>query len=159
MQHSAESLLGLLNDILDFSKIEAGQLQLDPVPFDLRRLLEGIVSTMSVPATEKGLDADRASGDDLPEVLIGDDLRLRQILLNLVGNAIKFTRLGAVTIWVDRAAADGGESHAPFHRRRHRHRHPAGQIAVDLQQFRTGRQFPCPASSAAPAWACRSAAN
>ena len=91
VQHSSESLLGLLNDILDFSKMEAGQLQLNPLPFNLRRLLHGIVSTMGVSATEKGLTLTAHIADDLPEVLIGDDMRLRQILLNPWGMKIAAT--------------------------------------------------------------------
>ena len=110
VQHSSESLLGLLNDILDFSKMEAGQLQLNPLPFNLRRLLHGIVSTMGVSATEKGLTLTAHIADDLPEVLIGDDMRLRQILLNLVGNAIKFTSKGAVTISATRDSAGDAEA-------------------------------------------------
>jgi len=98
VKHSAESLLSLLNDILDFSKMEAGQLQLNSSPFDLRQLLEGIVSTMNVPAIENGLKLQISTEPDLPAVFIGDELRLRQILLNLVGNAIKFTPAGSVTI-------------------------------------------------------------
>ena len=100
VQHSAESLLGLLNDILDFSKIEAGQLRLHPAAFLLRQFLEGVVSTMNVPAVEMGLQLRVSVPEDLPNVFIGDDLRLRQILLNLVGNAIKFTRAGSVTVSV-----------------------------------------------------------
>jgi len=107
VQHSAESLLGLLNDILDFSKIEAGQLRLHPVPFQLRQFLEKIVSTMNVPAVEMGLQLRINVQDSLPAMFIGDDLRLRQILLNLVGNAIKFTRSGSVTISVFQ---EGGEN-------------------------------------------------
>jgi signal transduction histidine kinase/DNA-binding response OmpR family regulator len=102
VQHSAESLLGLLNDILDFSKIEAGQLRLHPAAFLLRQFLEGVVSTMNVPAVEMGLQLRVSVQDGIPNVFIGDDLRLRQILLNLVGNAIKFTRAGSVTVNVFR---------------------------------------------------------
>lgn len=98
VKHSAESLLGLLNDILDFSKMEAGQLQLTDSPFNLHQLIEGIISTMNVPAVENGLRLQVVSHDNLPAAFIGDDLRLRQILLNLVGNAIKFTHSGSVTI-------------------------------------------------------------
>ncbi len=104
VQNSAESLLGILNDILDFSKIEAGQMQFDYRPFSLDRLLESIVSTMNVPAMEKGLLLKMSMAPDVPEAFIGDDLRLQQILLNLVGNAIKFTDKGAVTILVETAA-------------------------------------------------------
>ena len=88
---SAESLLGLLNDILDFSKMEAGQLQLNSNPFALDRLLAGILSTMQVQATEKGLELSVYLDEHLPPCVLGDDMRLRQILINLVGNAIKFT--------------------------------------------------------------------
>jgi two-component system, sensor histidine kinase len=100
VKHSAESLLGLLNDILDFSKMEAGQLQLNKAPFNLLQLLENVISTMNVPAVEKGLQLQMFARGNLPEAFIGDDLRLRQILLNLVGNAIKFTPSGSITIEV-----------------------------------------------------------
>lgn len=83
VQHSAKSLFGLLNDILDFSKIEAGQLQLNATPFNLRQLINGIISTLGVTANEKGLELNVEIKDHLPEVFTGDDMRLRQILLNL----------------------------------------------------------------------------
>ncbi len=105
VMHSAESLLSLLDDILDYSKMEAGQLHLNEAPFDLIRLLEGIVSTMNLPAVEKGLQLSIKFDDQFPRTFIGDDLRLRQILLNLVGNAIKFTAAGSVTISVDQNEA------------------------------------------------------
>jgi signal transduction histidine kinase/DNA-binding response OmpR family regulator len=103
VQNSAESLLGILNDILDFSKIEAGQMQFDFRPFALDRLLETIISTMNVPAAEKGLQLQVVQAEGLPEAVIGDDLRLQQILLNLVGNAIKFAASGSITIGVKTA--------------------------------------------------------
>ena len=102
VKHSAESLLGLLNDILDFSKMEAGQLQLNTTAFNLHALLEDIVSTMNVPAVEKGLRLQAVRPNDFPATFLGDELRLRQILLNLVGNAIKFTPSGSITIKVRR---------------------------------------------------------
>ncbi|NCC94255.1 MAG: HAMP domain-containing protein, partial [Opitutae bacterium] len=101
VRNSADSLLTLLNDILDFSKIEAGQLQLSKRPFALRRLLETVVSTMNVPATEKGLRLTVRAHDDLPPVCVGDDLRIRQILINLVQNGIKFTERGEVAVSVE----------------------------------------------------------
>ncbi|WP_028585230.1 ATP-binding protein [Desulfogranum mediterraneum] len=109
VKQSAESLMGILNDILDFSKIEAGQLQIDTHPFHLGQLLDTIVATMAVQAQEKGLHLDAHQAPNLPEVLIGDDLRIHQILINLVGNAIKFTHQGGVTITVTSAepAGDG----------------------------------------------------
>jgi PAS domain S-box-containing protein len=97
IKHSAESLLGLLNDILDFSKIEAGQLQLDARPFKLSRLLDTIAANMRIPASEKGLKLEVAIRE-LPAAFVGDEMRIKQILLNLVGNAIKFTASGSVTI-------------------------------------------------------------
>jgi two-component system, sensor histidine kinase len=115
VQNSAESLLGILNDILDFSKIEAGQMQFDYRPFRLDRLLESIVSTMNVPAMEKGLLLKMSMAPDVPESFIGDDLRLQQILLNLVGNAIKFTDKGAVTILVETVAGRLVEGKTSLH--------------------------------------------
>ena len=111
VQHSAESLLGILNDILDFSKMEAGQLQLNSTSFDLHRLLESIVATMNGAANEKGLKLHFALPDDCPTVFVGDDLRLRQILLNLVGNATKFTPAGTITIsmTLENTGADDGK--------------------------------------------------
>ncbi|MGI6656471.1 MAG: response regulator [Desulfobulbus sp.] len=106
VKNSADSLLGILNDILDFSKIEAGQFILIPKPFVLRQLLERIVSTLNVPASEKGLTLKYVGDDDIPEILVGDDLRLGQILFNLVGNAIKFTEKGGVIVSIYRERAD-----------------------------------------------------
>lgn len=99
-KESAESLLELLNQLLDFSRIEAGKFQLEPIPFSLRNVVDQTVRTLSVRAYEKGLELIC----DLPEVVsdrvIGDPLRLRQILVNLVGNAIKFTEQGEVIVRV-----------------------------------------------------------
>ena len=115
VRNSADSLLGILNDILDFSKIEAGQLQLSKRPFALRRLLETVVSTMNVPATEKGLRLTVRAHDDLPPVCVGDDLRLRQILLNLVQNGIKFTERGEVAVSVEPAGPSGPAGGVTLH--------------------------------------------
>ena len=103
VQSSAESLLGILNDILDFSKIEAGQMQFDYRPFVLDQLLSALTSTMHAQVREKGLQLQVAKSPELPAAVVGDDLRLQQILLNLVGNAIKFTASGSVTIKVQPA--------------------------------------------------------
>jgi signal transduction histidine kinase/DNA-binding response OmpR family regulator len=104
VKNSADSLLGVLNDILDFSKIEAGQLLLSKKPFVLRQLMESVLSTMQAPATDKGLRLEYVDNPSLPPVLVGDDLRLRQIFFNLVGNAVKFTASGAVTIRIEQEA-------------------------------------------------------
>ena len=100
VQHAAESLLGLLNDILDFSKMEAGQLELNMVPFSPAQLIKGILATLQMPAEEKGLQLLQHLGPNLPDCLLGDDMRLRQILLNLIGNAIKFTDSGSISLHV-----------------------------------------------------------
>ncbi len=104
---SAEHLLHLLNDILDFSKLEAGRVELEDVDFDLRRLVEGLVASLRSRAAEKGLQLNCQVASDLPAMLRGDPGRLRQILFNLLGNAIKFTEQGWVRLFVghDPAAA------------------------------------------------------
>jgi len=97
---SADSLLTVINDVLDFSKIEAGKLSLDPVAFDLRECIEETMKTLALRAHQKGLELACHLGTDVPEVVTGDLARLRQILVNLVGNAIKFTRQGEVVVEV-----------------------------------------------------------
>ena len=101
VKNSANNLLGILNDILDFSKIEAGQMQLSTQPFKLNSLLESISSALNIGASEKGLTLKYQIEKGIPEALVGDDLRLRQILFNLVGNAIKFTQSGFIFIKIE----------------------------------------------------------
>jgi PAS domain S-box-containing protein len=96
IQSSAESLLGLLNDILDFSKIEAGKMELEKIPFDLRDILDDFSAMMSFRAREKGVHFSCSVASSIPPLLLGDPGRLRQILINLAGNAIKFTEEGEV---------------------------------------------------------------
>ena len=95
---SADSLLNILNDILDFSRIEAGKLLLDPAPFALREHLGTTMKTLALRAHQKGLELAYAVHPDVPDILHGDAGRLRQILVNLVGNAIKFTEQGEVVV-------------------------------------------------------------
>jgi signal transduction histidine kinase/ActR/RegA family two-component response regulator len=97
---SARSLLHLLNDILDLSKIEAGRLDLAPAPFDLRDWLGEVRSLLEPVAQNKGLDTVWEVDSGVPDVVVGDPVRLRQILVNLVGNAIKFTETGSIRIHV-----------------------------------------------------------
>lgn len=101
IQQSANSLLHLLNDILDFSKIEAGKLELEKASFDLANCVGKTIQTLACRAAEKGLELACRVASDLPEMLMGDSARLRQIIVNLVGNAIKFTSRGEVVINVD----------------------------------------------------------
>ncbi|MBF0620820.1 MAG: transporter substrate-binding domain-containing protein [Magnetococcales bacterium] len=95
---AGESLLGLINDILDLSKVEAGQLKLDPLPFNPVDLVEDLLDVMTITAQEKHLDLFCRYEQDVPMQLIADPTRLRQVLFNLVGNAIKFTEFGHVAI-------------------------------------------------------------
>jgi signal transduction histidine kinase/CheY-like chemotaxis protein len=97
---SADSLLTVINDILDFSKIEAGKIDLEAIDFDLRDCLETTLKTLAIRADEKGLELLCEIAPEVPEVLRGDSGRLRQVIMNLVGNAIKFTDKGEVALKV-----------------------------------------------------------
>ncbi len=98
VQQSGEALLALINDILDFSKIEAGKLDLDHAPFDLHECLGDTMKSLSVRAARKGLELVCQIDRDVPEAIAGDATRLRQIVVNLVGNALKFTEQGEVVL-------------------------------------------------------------
>jgi PAS domain S-box-containing protein len=100
VSHSAHSLLNLINDILDFSKIEAGKLELEDIDFDLHTTVESVADMMAIKAHEKSIEFSCIIHPDVPSKLIGDPGRLRQVLTNLSGNAIKFTAIGGVTIRV-----------------------------------------------------------
>ena len=100
VRSSGDALLTIINDILDFSKIEAGRLDLDPVPFNPRDTLEETVRALAVRAHEKGLELMCDVNAEVPNCLVGDPTRLRQIITNLVGNAIKFTEHGEVSTLV-----------------------------------------------------------
>jgi CheY-like chemotaxis protein/anti-sigma regulatory factor (Ser/Thr protein kinase) len=95
---SGEALLHLIDDILDLSKIEAGRLELETAPFDVRRQLDEVVSLLAPRARAKGIALRLRVDDDVPAQLLGDALRLRQIVTNLVGNAVKFTDVGQVSV-------------------------------------------------------------
>src|SRR5258708_5021008 len=101
VRSSADSLLRVINDILDVSKIEAGRLGLEPHPFDLRAQLERCMQTLAFRANEKGLALRCDVTPDVPDRVTGDWLRLQQVLINLVGNALKFTEQGRVVVTVD----------------------------------------------------------
>ena len=106
VRRSGESLLAIINDILDFSKIEAGKLTLELVPFDPRTIVEEVLDLLAIRASEKGLALASVFDEAVPSCVAGDPGRLRQILLNLVGNAVKFTSHGevVVAVTVDRDA-------------------------------------------------------
>jgi len=105
---SADSLLTVLNDILDFSKIEAGKLDLESIEFSLRDSLDPAMKSVALRAHEKGLELNCDVRPEVPETLVGDPTRVRQIVLNLTGNAIKFTEQGEVTVQVERESEEAG---------------------------------------------------
>src|SRR5207248_9588856 len=101
VKSAADNLLGIINDLLDFSKIEAGKLELEPADFSLRAALGDTLRTLAMRAHRKGLELVSHVRPDVPDALVGDAGRLRQVLLNLVGNAIKFTEEGEVVVRVE----------------------------------------------------------
>ncbi len=112
VKSSADSLLTVINDILDFSKIEAGKMSLFPVEFNLRDSLETTTKVFAVRARQKGLELDCRVDPALPRVLLGDATRLRQVIVNLLGNALKFTECGEVALEVRPYALASGDPSA-----------------------------------------------
>ncbi|MGH9654785.1 MAG: response regulator, partial [Bryobacteraceae bacterium] len=111
---SAESLLGVINDVLDFSKVEAGQLQVDPIEFHLQECVENVLRALALRAHEKDLELACHIDSAVPETVFGDPVRLRQVLTNLVGNAIKFTDEGEVTVAIERSSGTGNQAELHF---------------------------------------------
>ncbi len=133
---SADGLLRVIDDILDFSKIEAGKLVIETVDFRLRETLDGVIALLEPRAEAQGIDLLLEVSDSVPEWLQGDPTRLRQVLLNLVGNAIKFTSEGCVVLAVEPLESGGEVFHLP-----------ASGAAFHLPA--SGGTFPLPASGAA----------
>jgi PAS domain S-box-containing protein len=106
VKSSSDSLLELINTILDFSKIEAGKLELESIEFGLRDTIEPTLKTLALRAHEKSLELNYQVRPEVPETLVGDPGVLRQIIVNLVGNAIKFTEHGEVSVWVERESEE-----------------------------------------------------
>ena len=107
INQSGQSLLELINDILDFTKIEAGQLRMEAVNFDVCAAIAEVTDVLSIKAGEKGIELIVSLTDDVPAYIIGDPGRFKQVLMNLVGNAIKFTARGHVLLWL---VGDGGNA-------------------------------------------------
>ncbi len=114
MRSSADTLLLILNDILDFSKIEAGRLDLERVSFDPRGPAQEVVELLAAGAQAKGLEIACLVHHDVPRFVLGDPLRLRQVLTNLIGNAIKFTQSGEVTVTLSLVGATAGSARILF---------------------------------------------
>ena len=108
---SGDALLGVINDILDFSKIEAGRLELESSPFDLRECVESALELVAAGALKKGLDIAYDLDRDVPGALFGDVTRVRQILINLLNNAVKFTERGEVVVTVAAEQRDSPDRH------------------------------------------------
>ncbi len=111
---SADTLLALINDILDFSKIEAGKLDLDPIDFSLRDNVGDTLKTLAMRAHQKGLELAAHILPEVPDELVGDPIRLRQIIVNLIGNAIKFTDTGEVIVRVEQESREGDDIRLHF---------------------------------------------
>jgi signal transduction histidine kinase len=107
VQQSAETLLRIINDILDFSKIEAGKIDFSPEPFDLIQLIDETVRMFSLRAEQKRLALVSQVAEGVPSTIVGDPTRLRQVLINLIGNALKFTERGEIRVRVEPAGAPG----------------------------------------------------
>jgi signal transduction histidine kinase/DNA-binding response OmpR family regulator len=108
VRFSADVLLSLVNDILDFSKIEANKLSLESIEFEVEKMLEDVVDLVSLEAHKKGLELTIDIGKDVPAILIGDPTRIRQILINLLKNAVKFTPSGSILTSLERQIKDDG---------------------------------------------------
>jgi len=111
-QANAESLLAIINDLLDFSKIEAGKLSIENIDFVLGAAMENVVSLFEEQAAARSIGFSIDFAPDLPPFVVGDPSRLRQVLVNLVGNAFKFTQHGGVSVRVERAGVAAGQAHA-----------------------------------------------
>lgn len=111
---SSESLLRIINDILDFSKIEAGKLELDCIDFDLRKVLNDTARSLSIRAHEKKVELACQVSSQTPQRLVGDPLRLQQVLVNLLGNAIKFTQRGEVVLSAESEPVEGAQFRVHF---------------------------------------------
>ncbi len=108
IEQSSQALLALINDLLDFSRIEAGKLAIEKAPFDLERVAGDVMNLMRVRAEEKGIRLETSYPAGAPKSFLGDSLRIRQVLINLAGNAVKFTERGSVRLEVETEALGGG---------------------------------------------------
>jgi signal transduction histidine kinase len=107
LYHSARSLLGVLNDVLDFARLEGGRFELEHVNFDLHDLIQGLGAVLQTRANDKGLTGGVDIGANCPRFIVGDAARLRQVLLSLIDNALKFTAHGSVRLHASATEIDG----------------------------------------------------
>lgn len=111
-QSCAETLIALVGDVLDFSHFESGQIELEKISFDIRKLAESVVDTFAVQAAAKGVELILATAADVPHFVVGDPTRFRQVLLNLIGNAVKFTGSGHVALEINVSSAFGSDENS-----------------------------------------------
>ena len=114
IQTSGEALLTVINDILDFSKIESGKMDLENRSFNLRQCIEDVMDLFAVKIREKKLEAGYLIAPEVPSDLMGDSVRLRQILINLIGNAVKFTEKGEIIVNVQGEKQEDGDFQLRF---------------------------------------------
>ncbi|MFN7086365.1 MAG: ATP-binding protein [Burkholderiales bacterium] len=114
VKSSAESLLGVINDILDFSKIEAGRLDIENIPFSLQNSLSQTLKSLELRARQKNLKLTWEAAPDIADTVVGDPVRLRQVIVNLVGNAIKFTNHGEISVRVEKETSTATEARLLF---------------------------------------------
>ena len=159
IRSSGKALLALINDILDLSRVEAERLELVIAEFDLRRLVEDVAASVAPRAHDKGLAFSVQFQRDLPAVLLGDEGRLRQVLFNLIGNAVKFTESGSVSVDVAYRALEGDRVGARRRGARHRHRHRRRMRCRRCSSASGRPTAASPGATAAAGWAWRSAAG
>ncbi len=137
------ALLTVINDILDFSKIEAGKIDLEEIDFNLCECIEGTMKTLALRADEKDIELLCEVAPGVAESVTGDPGRLRQILINLVGNALKFTTEGEVSLKVQRLRPDDRRKyqHAAHHCLRYRRGHTSGKTGEDLRFLHASRHL------------------
>ncbi len=114
IQYSAQALLGIINDILDIAKIETGKMEIIPVSYDLREFLYNVVNMISLKARTKDLELEVIVDESLPNLLEGDDIRIRQVLVNLLNNAVKYTHSGKVTLRVEKVSWENEKAKIKF---------------------------------------------
>ena len=144
---SGDALLHVIDDILDYSKIEAGKLDLEREPFGLRECVEGALDIVAPRAWEKGIELGCLIDEAAPAGILGDEARLRQVLLNLLSNGVKFTEAGEVVVLARRRGDRAGLPPARAPRARHRHRHPTRPDGQTLHVVQPGRRL-----DNAPVW-------
>ena len=153
LRSSSRVMLGLVEEVLDFSKIEAGKLVLEHTDFDLHALVNSTCRILSSQAAAKGVEFVVSIMPEVPPAVRGDAHHLRQVLINLAGNAVKFTEHGSVTVHVSSQGETRDRRAPEVLGARHRHRHRARGAAAGFSRASRRPTRPPRAASAAPAWA------